>query len=197
MGQEGSARIPTRERRLSGTRIRPCRRHQRPPARQSRVIRRNLYCEKVDDAPTVVAEVPPGSRHGMMAEGKSLRRARGSESSPATIGLGRPFTKTDYMRFYKNTSEVPCSESRKDAGRASRLAPRHLRRYPAGGGPAPKPRDLPLSRQDISLLPASETAAPGPSRPPSRRSGRIPALPYPPPGSHSISDETSEDMNTL
>jgi len=31
-----------------------------------------------------------------------------------------------------------------------------------------------------------------PTQPPSRRSGRIPALPYPPPGSHSISDETHD-----
>jgi hypothetical protein len=43
----------------------------------------------------------------------------------------------------------------------------------------------------------SERAAPGPSHPPSRRSGRIPALPYPPPGSLSISDEKSSGMNNI
>src|SRR5271163_4888603 len=68
------------------------------------------------------------------------------------------------------------------------------------GALPPNPWDLPLSRQDIFLLPASEKGRippPGPSRPPSRRSGRIPALPYPPPGSHSISDETSSGMTNI
>ena len=71
------------------------------------------------------------------------------------------------------------------------------------GGSAPKPlgftafapRYMPLTgfRKgaycDAPLAPTSQ--------PPSRRSGRIPALPYPPPGSPSISDETLSGMNNI
>src|SRR5271154_6193216 len=79
--------------------------------------------------------------------------------------------------------------------------PNHAGKGSEIGGSAPKPlgftafapRYLPLT----SFRKGADSAAPGPSRPPSRRSGRIPALPYPPPGSHSISDETSSGMTNI
>lgn len=62
-------------------------------------------------------------------------------------------------------SEVPCAGSRKDARRAPRLAPRHLRQHPVVDARARHPKrgaDVPTGeRQPGQLLPAAERGGPG------------------------------------
>src|SRR5271155_1030645 len=69
------------------------------------------------------------------------------------------------------------------------------------GALPPNPWDLPLSRQDIFLLPASEKGRipPPPAHLGLRVGARVASLRCPilRPGSHSISDETSSGMNNI